>query len=448
MMYKNRNLSCLFRIAGFAFLLAAALIIFPGTAGLAAVYEYPSQMVRLTLPDDILVMDSSTPKYDEVWMKAGVTDASARLKEFKNMGVVAAFYDPATQTTVNFMSKQNTDTVSIFTFDGMSDDEIKAYVEGLISSNDDVDVDISVLRLGEIPYFRLTLSGKSDKAVGTEVIYGTAKNGQMLQFDVYSQLRAEIDESFLEQAASGLEFTAVLSKEEYTEKAEEEAHKFMIRAGIFFGFMLLLIVYYFIHKAYAKKRLARISAAITDFRGRRNSGAISDNDEPDFTAASVYNDEALNSFSVYNTWIKALPVLAPCTLLYIFIIFMMITYGYPMYALITGVIGIVVLYMHYSRLDKLRESMKKSMNVGNSPTLTARFFKEYLITGGAGSIAEYPYLQLTGVHTYQDYIFIYYSSENAIILKKSGVAGNRAAQLVSFLKDSIREQKKRIMEKA
>ena len=427
------------KTAAITAVLALMFVLLPGVKAQAAVHNYPGQYAQIELPDDVLIMSSATSKYDEVWLKAGVTDASAKLKEFSNMGVVAAFFDPNTKITVNFISKQNSDTVDVFTFDNMSDAEIETYVNGLITSNEDVDTSVSVLHLGGIPYFRLTLAGKSEKAVGTEVIYGTAKNGMIIQFDVFSQTLTEIDESFLKTVASGLSFTKTMTLEEYQVLAQEAAHKFLIRAGIFFGLIIALIIYYFIHKARSKKRLAKISDAISSFRDRRSSGEMPDDAEPLYSASSTYNDEALNTFTVYNTWIKALPILVPCALLYLVIVYIMLTYGYPMYALITVVIGIIVLYMHYNRLDKLREAMKKGFGIKNNPVLNARFYAEYLTTSGLGSFTEYPYLQVTSVNVYHDYIFIYTSSETAIIIKNSGVDGGKANELVAFLKNSVKE---------
>ena len=420
----------------FSALLAAVIILFtliPRTDALAATYEFDSRNVNITVRDDVLIMTPDTSKYDEVWMTAGVTDPSAKIKEFNRMGVAAAFYDPVTSTTVSFISKHTQDTVDLYTFTGMTDDQIIEYITGAVGAGDEASADVSVVTCNGIRFFRLELIGQSSTAVGHEIIYGTAENGQILQLDIYSANETGLDEGFLKEVASGLSFTRFITREEYAIQSKAAARKFLIGVGIFFGLIILLIVYAIVHKRKQKKKLQQISDSLSDFKNRRKNGQVDDS-SPLYVASSVYDDLAIDNFTTFNTWIQTLPVLLPSALLYIVIIYMMMTNGQPMIALLTVVAGIVLLYMHYNRLEKLKAVQKKQLNISSKPVITARFYPEFFTVNGLGSPTEYPLLQITSVREWKEYIFIYTGADNAVILRDIGVEDGKYKELVSFLK--------------
>ena len=407
----------------------------PSVTSLAAVLDFSAQGLTLEIGDDVLTMTPTTSKFDGVWAEAGVTDPATKLKEFQSMGVVAAFYDPQTKTTVNFISNRNTITAEQFTLAGMTDAQVEEYIGGLMQSGEDVSTEVQAIPHETVPFFRLVIDGMSEKAKGREIIYGTIINGAMVQFDVYSETIQDIDESFLQQLVDSVVFTSILTREDYEAEAKAAARKFFIGAGIFFGVIILLIVYAIIRKNKRKHKLAAISDAVTDFRERRKNGDIDSNEAPEFIAHIELNDAAINTFGTFNTWLRVWPVLAGCTLLYLAIIWLMLSKGFPMYALLTVIAGVVLLYMHYTRLEKLKEAMKKRFRSKNKPLMTVRFYKEYFTTGGLESVSEYIYRQITAVSTYQDYIFIYTGDESAVMLTKAGVEGGKAEELIAMLKE-------------
>ena len=60
--------------------------------------------------------------------------------------------------------------------------------------------------------------------------------------------------------------------------------------------------------------------------------------------------------------------------------------------------------------------------------------EEFFIVNGLGAPAEYPLLQITSVHSWKDYIYIYTGGDKAVILRSDGVEGGKARELVAFLK--------------
>ncbi|MCR5685857.1 MAG: hypothetical protein K6G81_10645 [Lachnospiraceae bacterium] len=430
-MYRKNRAAALATVL----IMCMTILVSPKHRALAAVLDFPAASVQLDVPDDALIMTPTTAKYDEVWGKAGVTDSASKLKEFQSMGVVAAFYDPATKTTVNFITNRNNITAEQFTLEGMSEAQVEEYINGLMGSGEDVRTSVTAFSHDTVPFFRLVIDGMSEKAQGREIIYGTIINGQMVQFDVYTETIQDIDESFLKKIVDSVKFTRIMTREDYEEEATAAMHKFFIGVGVFFGALIALVIYAIFRKRARKRKTAAISQAVTDFRERRKNGDIADNEIPLFTAHIELNDAAINSFGTFNTWIRVWPVLAGCTLLYLAIIVLMLNKGFPLYALLTVIAGVVLLYMHYTRLEKLKEAMKKRFRTKNKPSMTIRFFDEYFTTGGVESVSEYIYQQVTDVSVYQDYIFVYTGDENAVMLTRAGVDGGKADELIAMLKE-------------
>ena len=405
---------------------------------MAAELEYPGQYIRLNVSDDVIILTSSTSKYDDAWTKAGIANVSDKIKEFGRMGVIALFYDPETKSSVTFISKHNSATVEQFSFKGKSDQEIIDYVSEGFSSNENVKADVSIIPHDTVNFFRLMLdaSASQDASVqGIEVIYGTAINGIMLQFDCYSANGIAPDEEFIRKIVDSVVFTKEITKEEYQAEAEKSARKVLIGVGVFFGALIALAVYAIVRKRVIKKRLAKISEETSAFHEKRKNGTIPDDMPVRYTASCVYNERVINAYTTYNTWIKALPVLAPCGLLYLMIIFLMLTRGYPLYAVITLGIGVWLLYTHYSRLEKLKETMKKRFGVASKPEVTLRFYDDYFDVSGLGAIAEYNYLQITGKGHLNGYTFIYIGDDNAIFFADETVTGGNYGELMSFIKE-------------
>ena len=403
----------------------------------AAEYTFEGQYITLEVSDDVLVMTPSTSKYDEVWQKAGIASPKDKLNEFSQMGVIAAFYDPASGVTVSFISKFNSATVDVYSFAGKSDQDIISYVSEGFSSNENLRTEVSIIPHDTVNFFRLLLdaSQSQDPSVqGIELIYGTAYNGMMLQFDCYSAGSVIPDEKFISSIVSSVKFTKEVTREEYEIASKKSARNFFIGAGIFFGMLILLIIYSIVRKRKNKKRLEKISEATSAFHEKRKNEEISDDMPVRFTASCSYSEAAINAYSTYNTWIKALPVLAPCALLYLLIIVLMLDRGFPMYALITGGVGIYLLYAHYSRLEKLKESMKKRFNTAEKPDVTIRFYDDYLDVTGLGAIAEYSYLQITSVNHFNGYSFIYIGEDNALFIDEKRIVPDGRAGLADFIK--------------
>ena len=419
------------------------LIVIPRPAS-ASEYTFDVQRAKLTTSDDVLIMTKSTSKYDEVWEKAGVTDPKAKLDELKNSNTLAVFYDPATKCTVNFSAKQSQDIVQKFSFDFMTDEEIIDYIkkdldadpDHKLYSNPEITTEISVEEFNGKRFFRLfidSMASTDDMIQKTyEYIYGIIINAQIIEFECCSMNGVRPDESFIRSLVQNLSFTPVYTREEYDEIVHNARVKLMIIAICFFGLIIFFIVFAIVRKRVNKKRIKRIAEETAEFHNKRKAGSIPDDLPVRYTCSCTYNEQTITADMTYQTWIRFLPVLIPCALLYIYLMYSMFIRNNTFIALITLGAGIYLLYSHYTRLERIKESMKK--HYAANPEVTVRFRDDYFDVLGLGAISEYTYLQVTSVGHYNGYTYVYIGDEKAIYMLDKNTTPGSAAELRAFVK--------------
>ena len=420
-------------LTGTCALVLSLIAAFPAAYVHAATYTYSSNYLTVTVPEDTLVMTQSTSKYDDVWTAAGVTDAEDKLDEFEDMGVVAAFYSPTSGLTVSFISKRTSATVETFTFAAMSDDEIISYMSDVMSSTaeDGLSVDISVVRnlTGSQPFFRMVLDATATDTPCSEVIYGTIINGQMLQFDSYTEGTGAVNETFILQVVRGITFTQILTREDYDALISSARIKLVIVSVIIIAAIAGAVWLSITLRRKRDRRVKAISAAMTDFRVRLKDGSIDTGAAPRYTFTTAYDAELFEEFGVYNAWFNLEPGFITAIVLFAaFMVYMFMT-GSILLALLTAVMIIVLLYMHYSASEKAREALMRRYSVKEKPTVTFAFYDEYFTVKGLATAGEYIYKQVTKVTSFRHSVYIFVGDSQALIIRKKDMVGVSVKEL-------------------
>lgn len=412
-----------------AILLVAGII--PCQSVNAATLSYPDQYLEIEIPDNVLVMTPNTPKSDEVWQRAGVANVTAKLKEFSQMGVVAAYYNPETKLNVSFIFHRNADTIERFTFRGMSDSEIEQYVSGLMEATG-AQIDVSVFYQDSFPFYRLEIFRDDSTATGREIIYGTMVNGQMLQFDTYNQGSSALDESFLKTVVGGIHIEREITREDYDILVQNGLRRFGLTIGCIVGFVVLLIVIAIINQRHRKRKSAQIGEALVAFRERRQSGAVSENSAPVYSAGAEYSKEAFEKLNLFTIWFKNLPQLIIIIVGCAALIWMLMNNQSILSGLALLVAGLVILYARYSMLESKGEKLMKRYTSNGIQTASYAFFEEHFEVRGLNTSSEYIYPQITEIRTFDEYIYLYLGDNQVYIIDKSTVES--PSGLTAFLK--------------
>ncbi len=431
-----------FKTLSLLFIAAAFFLITPASHASAAEYTSETHYLKVDLADDVLVMTQNTPKYDEVWEKAGITDPSSMLNSFKDMGVAASFFEPSSRLTVNLITNRTSSTAEVFSFASMSDSELIDYMNGAMSSSSSqseaLPPEFSVSRdLNSQPFVRIFIDATGTSNPCSEVIYCTIINGEMLQFDTYREGTGEVDESFLRTIVSSTGFTKILTPEEYEEIVHEARVKLAIIAVVFV-LLIAFVIFLFIYLGKRRDRKAKnISDSMTSFREKMAAGEIDMSVEPKYTVTTHYDEALFERYGMFRAWICPDASFAALVGILVVITVFKLMQGQLLHLLILAILIIVLLYMHYSGTDKAKDALIKRYDVKSQPNPTFRFYDEFFKVTGLPSASEYIYGQVTAVRIWGGVLYIFLGSAQVLPIKIEDIKCCTANEL----KDMIRSHK-------
>lgn len=404
----------------------------------AATYNYPTQYVEITVSDNVLIMTPATSKYDDVWAKAGVSDPSSMLDEFKEMGVTAAFFNPDNRLTVKFIAKRSTATAEAFSFTEKSDEEITAFMNGVVNATDadGLNVSLTVRRdlNNTVPFIRMVLDARTAQNPCSEIIYATVINGQLLQFDAFTEGVGENDDSFAEEIVKGVTFTRIMTMEDYEAELESARIKLAIISVCLICAIAGIIILSVFFRKRREKRMRSISDAMTDFRNRLHNGEINTNETPHYTFTTKYDTALMDEFGIFSAWFNPEPGFALAMIIFAVLAVAMIMENRLLYALLTIVLIIVMLYIHYSQAEKNKDALSRRYSVKEKPTAVFKFYDEYFHVSGLPTAGEYIYGQVTGIRSFGHAVYIFVGDAQALIIRKEDLGSVHISELRQLIR--------------
>nr|MCR5428565.1 hypothetical protein [Lachnospiraceae bacterium] len=348
-------------------LAAAFFLIMPAARASAAEFTNETHYLKISIDDDVLVMTQDTAQYDEIWQKAGISDPSATLKSFKDMGVAASFYEPSSKLTVNLITNRTSSTADVFSFADMSDSDILDYMNNAMSASSQstaLPPEFSVSRdLNALPFVRIFIDARSTENPCSEIIYGTIINGEMLQFDTFTEGMADGDESFLRKIVSGVSFTKILTHDEYEELVRVARLKLIVII-IVFVVLIALVIFLFVFLGKRRdKKAKQVSDAMTAFRERMAAGEINMSTPPAYTVTTSYDEALFERLGMFRAWISPEPTFVMLVGILAVITVFKLLQAQLLHVIVLGIFIVVLLYMHYSAADKAKEALKKRYDV-------------------------------------------------------------------------------------
>ncbi|MFU0828148.1 MAG: YcxB domain-containing protein [Lachnoclostridium sp.] len=429
------------RLFALAILLA---VIFPPFHVQAKEVEFPEISIKLTIPEQTVVLTSHTPNTDENWKVAGITDPKSEKKTMNNMGVVAILYDKNSNSTVRLMEKYSGTTRKIFHLSLLSEKELDEFLESFTSDTDrNEKATIEKYSHPEIPFYRYTLKVEQEGDTYQEIIYGTIVNGCAVNFDTYAKNNKEpIDESFIKELVAGSHFTEFLDKAE----VEKQERSFRIRVIIFLIVSAGLITAAVFYNRKKRRKLNEAKAAKADalskfYTEQKKKEEQNIKDPVLFVNRTRYTEEVIKDYFYYNeifhklkTWI----IVAVCFLLILVMLYQ------TKYSFISCSIAVILLFafVYYQgiRIEKL---IKQTMNVYHKNKNTEAvftFYEDYFTLSGIQYLSKYPYLQITEIREYKDYIYLYNGPDKAFYMKKDGFDKD-VNDFIKFIKETVKSKK-------
>ncbi len=434
---KTKLLSRLFVLA------VVILSVFPSIPVQAEEIQFPDINMELTVPDQTVILTKDTPDTDEKWKTAGIAEPKDEKKSMNEMGVLAVLFDPQTNTTVRLMQKNSSKTKTIFNLSLLSEEELNEFLDTFIADTEEnAKATIEKYSHPEVPFYRYGIEVEADGTLFKEVIYGTVVNGYAVNFDIYSKdSKDPIDESFMKELVASAHFTEFLDKADLVKQERSFVIRFVIFLVITIGLITALVISH-------KKRNRKLKAAKTDktdaltkfYIDQKKKEEQNVKDRVLYINRTKYTEVVVKDFCYYNELLKKINVWISMAICFILILVFLY---YSNFGLIGCGIAIVLLFafIYYQgiRIEKLVNRTMKMYDKNKSPEAVFTFYEDYFTLSGIQYISKYPYIQVTEIKEYKDYIYLYNGTDKAFYLKKDGFESG-AGEFIAFIKELVKNR--------
>lgn len=375
--------------------------------------------MTLEISDDLIVLTPDTPKNDGRWAEAGIIQVDTKLKEFKDMGVKAMFYEKKSNTSVTMMVKDSSKTREIVNLINMTEAELQEYFDTLVGKESETyESTVEKYMHKQTPFFRLQIQSKDEVSPVSEVIYGTIMNGKSFAFDIYkegSYIQDE-EEGLARALVDKVSFTKILDASEIVQETEIGMKDFI--GPILFILIIIIIILIFNKK---NKKASQIKKKITqdmqeyrlNKRKLEEAGELV-KEEVLFTNSTEYHDQAIKTYCSYNHFFKRIGFWCYVIALYLVIL------GYSLFfttsiwiTIIVTIAGVAYGYYQGIAVEKMVEAMKKRYAGSRSKIAITKFYDDYFTVSGIQYISDFPYVQVTEIRKYKNYVYLYLGSELA-----------------------------------
>ena len=159
-------------------------------------YTIPDTNMTISVPEDAVVLSVDTPAGDAAWSKAGILDASEKIKEMQKNGTTAEII-AANGDTIAVAAKSSDYANSVFNLNNLDEKGKKDFLKYMEPSSMDGSTTgtITWYDHAQIPFFMIDICAENIKEEGPvyERLYGTLYDGKIVSFDLFGDTK-EISE--------------------------------------------------------------------------------------------------------------------------------------------------------------------------------------------------------------------------------------------------------------
>ena len=159
-------------------------------------YTIPDTNMTVTIPEGATVLSVDTPAGDAAWSKAGILDASEKIKEMQKNGTTAEII-AANGDTIAVAAKSSDYANSDFNLNNLDEKGKKDFLKYMEPSSMDGSTTgtITWYDHAQIPFFMIDICAENIKEEGPvyERLYGTLYDGKIVSFDLFGDTK-EISE--------------------------------------------------------------------------------------------------------------------------------------------------------------------------------------------------------------------------------------------------------------
>lgn len=387
----------------------------------------------LEVPENFYQLSPNLEEDDPVWALAGVSDPTAKQKEFSDMGVLVNLISKDGDTSISVMQKESDTTKRVFDLALISQEERAELLDTMTKSEvENVTVEKGWYQSGGCPFFYIQLDQTGETGMH-ELLYATIKNGHSLSVDLYNGERAISQEQrdLLLELVESITFTQVLEK---PEPNVASAYSSLLLLLLLVVAVAAPIIYVPIRGKIDKKKKAHLAEQLSEYHKTHGSNQV--DGEALFINATDCTKEAIHHFSIYQAYFKNVGELIFGALLCLVMVtsaFLMDTEWWMQLA----AAGVTVYYAYkiISMPNAIEKIQRKVFGRGMSETAHFSFYPEAFRVSGIQSANVLPYFQITDVRRRGQYLYLYYGPDNAYMIDQYGFTRGEFAEFETFIRE-------------
>jgi hypothetical protein len=444
----------------------------------ASAKEWAAEDFTVEVPEELYIFTEETPLDSLSWTLAGVGDPNTVRKLFgepksssggifgifggsqqsEAMNAIANFIGPGGDVNILVTKKQSADSYRIYNFADVSKEEQQAFLDNLISKNEDseesessVEADVSFYEEGDVLFFELTISGTVQESIEGqglvskdihEVLYGTILNGYTVSINTY-RLGEKISEetmAAIRSIVNSFKVTKVIDPSE-TAMSKTEIFRVLLILGAFILMIAGSVTYMRVSSSKEKKQKKVMAERLSEYHKRQKEENEQER-KVRFVNKTECTNEVVRKFSIYQAYIKTMAPNLIGALASVFILIFTFSFAaeWWMNLVAVGLAGYYV-YKMMTSVTAVERVQRRIFSQGNTKIARYSFYEDVFRISGVQSASNYPYFQITDVRITKDYFYLYYGLENAYIVAKSGFELGTDAEFEQFIKEKRRENK-------
>ena len=420
--------------------LALALVLAGALALSAAAKEWTSSDYAFTYPEEDFpyVLSRGVMSTDPVWALAGISNPSSQLQEYEDMGVVADLHTMDGKS-IKVMEKDSATAKSLWNLADLSQEGRDSFLDRLIrSQSDEVQITKEYVDVNGQPFYRVTIDGSGEEGEAHELLMGTIFNGHTLTFDTYGS--TALDPALTAKLEAMVRSVNITQRLEQPEPEPLNAALYLTLIGVLALVVIAPIVYIPIHKSREKKRKAFMSAKLSEYRKTHTTDASAG--KLRFINDTECTKEAVHRFSVYHAYRQKLPSLLLGALICAAVLVVAFTFNLTWWIKVLAVgVSVYFLYQTFNIVNRIEKVQRAVVSRGTSTTANYHFYEDGFRVGGIQSATLQPYVQILFTRQNGQYLYLYYSPDNAYLVDQYGFSLGEWEEFVPFIQQKIQEAK-------
>lgn len=399
----------------------------------------------IEIPDNFIVLTQSLDKKDPLWEKAGIYDVKSAKKSYGNMSALANFISEDGAINILLTWKISDESMDIYSLKGASESEKKILLDSVTYNEDEaLDAESHYVDINdEYDFFEMKIGGVLGGYDIHERVLGTIFNGNAISFDTFSY-EGEISEEtikVMDDMAKSLKVTKVIPKDEnsnYKEYVDLEITPLMWIIFIAFFLMLIVTAIFLIFNAVRNKRIKKNDQKlVSEFIATHKDFNPSDS-KARFINTTNFSGEAIHRFSMFHAYKRNL---FPMILGIVIALFLLLALVYIKGSKLMILVLILLISVYAARIataGRSTERMQRAQLEG-APSKIAHyaFFDEAFRISGIQSPNMYPYFHVKEIKQNDNYLYLYYSPEDAYMIDINGMKKGDKEEFVRFIEKKV-----------